>query len=88
MNFDLKVVFNDKKDIRFCDNRKGFFERWGKLGRRENILFKEINRSDFYFIRCRVFIGNFQMSRKEFEDIFVQYGKVVGCFVYNNYGFV
>lgn len=28
------------------------------------------------------------MSRKELEDIFSQYGKVVGCSVHNNYGFV
>lgn len=53
------MVFNDKKDLRIRDIRKGFLDRWGKLGRRDSILFKEINRNDFYFIRCRVFIGNF-----------------------------
>lgn len=88
MNSDLKVAPNDKKDTRFRDNRKGSPERWGKPGRRENTPPKETNRSDPHSIRCRVFIGNLQMSRKELEDIFAQYGKVVGCSVHNNYGFV
>lgn len=89
MSSDQKMVPNDKKDTRFRDSRKGSPERsWGKPARRESTPPKETNRNDAHSIRCRVFIGNLQMSRKELEDIFSQYGKVVGCSVHNNYGFV
>ena len=80
----------DKKDGRVHDSHRDFLEREYKPFRdnpgRGN--HRETNRDDPGSIRCRVFIGNLQMSRKELEDIFAQYGKVVGCSVHNNYGFV
>ena len=88
MSSDQNMAPNDKKDLRFRDMRKGSPDRWGKPGRRDNTPPMETNRNDPHSIRCRVFIGNLQMSRKELEDIFSQYGKVVGCSVHNNYGFV
>ncbi|XP_078364608.1 uncharacterized protein LOC144649024 isoform X2 [Oculina patagonica] len=88
MSSDQKMAPNDKKDTRFRDSRKGSPDRWGKPGRRDSTPPKETNRDDPHSLRCRVFIGNLQMSRKELEDIFSQYGKVVGCSVHNNYGFV
>lgn len=88
MSSDQKMAPNDKKDSRFHDNHKGSPDRWGKPERHDSIPPKETNRNDPHSIRCRVFIGNLQMSRKELEDIFSQYGTVVGCSVHNNYGFV
>ena len=88
MSSDLKLAPNDKKESRFRDSRKGSPDRWGQPGRHESTPPKETNRSDPHSLRCRVFIGNLQMSRKELEDIFCQYGNVVGCSVHNNFGFV
>ena len=88
MSSDQKMAPNDKKDTRFHDNRKGSPDRWGKPGRRDSTPPKETNRNDPHSIRCRVFIGNLQMSRQGLEEIFSQYGKVVGSSVHNNYGFV
>ncbi len=51
----------------------------------------DTNRNDSKSIRCRVFVGNLateELSRQEFEDIFVKHGRVIGCSVHNGYGFV
>lgn len=62
------MVEYDKRDIRLRENRKEFFDRFGKY----SDLITDINRNDFRFIRCRVFIGNFliEMKSKEFEETF------------------
>jgi len=86
MSSDQKMAPNDKRDTRFRDSRKESPDRWA----RHNSPTTETNRDDPRSIRCRVFIGNLpvEMKSKELEDLFSQYGRVMGISVHNNYGFV
>ena len=52
---------------------------------------RDTNSTDSKSVRCRVFIGNLntdKIGQEELIDHFSQYGKVIGCSLHNNYGFV
>lgn len=52
---------------------------------------RDTNSTDSKSVRCRVFIGNLntdKIGQDDLVDHFSQYGKVFGCSLHMNYGFV
>ncbi|EDO36698.1 predicted protein, partial [Nematostella vectensis] len=51
----------------------------------------ETNKNDPHSVRCRIFIGNLatdKIARQDLEEIFSRHGKVLGCSLHANFGFV
>ncbi len=52
---------------------------------------RETNKNDPESVRCRMFIGNLntdKISCEEVEKHFSKFGKIVGCSLHTNFGFV
>ncbi len=55
------------------------------------VVSKDTSSTDPESVRCRMFIGNLnteKLGRQDLEKQFSKYGKVIGCSIHSNFGFV